>query len=135
MEVQKKIKMELSKYLKLKSYGSDLTDDQKRLRNEFSDDRLTLGFHIRDKTFQVWYMAPSCPYCIFSTTGPFNVCEVISQIREQQKSKYELKKWYEKYQETLEHDKMTRIRDISRECGMVARKIAKGRVTSAVIRK
>ena len=133
LSIQRRIKDELAKYLRLRWSAGDLEKEQKILQNEFYDDRIKVGFHVKDKNFQVWYMAPSLPYCLFTTPGPFNVHKVINDIKCRQQSVNEQTKNYLSVLKKQKQEKAAKIADIAKECSDTVHKIARGKISCTVL--
>lgn len=86
------------KYCHLRHTSCDLTDDNKRLKDYFHDDRIELRFNVLYGFAQVWYMAPSGPYVVFNIPDSYSYLKARRELYGRQKTRKQLAEMYESEQ-------------------------------------
>jgi hypothetical protein len=82
-------------------------------------------------TAQVWYDSPRTLNCVFDIEPPYNIHRAIYFLKQQQKTKYELREMYEKHISQQEKDSNRKIDEVVSETTDFAEMRRKGKVTSS----
>jgi len=93
----------------------DLTEDQERLQEAFSDKRLLLRYNRLLKCAQAWYDSQSGLYVVLNIKDHYSLAWVIWELRRRQKTKRELKSWYLKFDEEQENQFNKANEELARE--------------------
>lgn len=130
MSVQSKIRGYFNKYCRLDSVFGDFTKDEKRLQDEFDDERLKFRYNLKLGFCQVWYDADRLTVLMNLEHSP-NVCKAIWELKRRQKSRRELLEWYEEHQRNVDQVSQDKINDTVGTVADAARSWSVGKVTTS----